>query len=96
MKALTYLLRFYGFGYTRSKMFIQKFGLKSNLKLDKKFMKRFLIEDRESEIKFEKKKNIEILKKLKTFKGEKHTKNLPVNGQRTKTNAKTRKKFKII
>ena len=36
--------------------------------------------------------NIKTLKALKTYKGYRHIYNLPVNGQRTKTNAKTKKK----
>ena len=36
-------------------------------------------------------KRINILKVIKCFKGERHRLSLPVRGQRTKTNAKTRK-----
>lgn len=35
--------------------------------------------------------NIKKLKNIKCYKGTRHIYNLPVNGQRTKTNAKTRK-----
>jgi small subunit ribosomal protein S13 len=42
-----------------------------------------------------KKKSLEKLYKLPTFKSFRHKNNLPVRGQRTKTNAKTRKKYKI-
>jgi len=35
--------------------------------------------------------NIKKLKIIKCYKGTRHTYGLPVNGQRTKTNAKTRK-----
>lgn len=35
--------------------------------------------------------NINRLKEIKSYKGMRHRRNLPVNGQRTKTNARTRK-----
>ena len=35
--------------------------------------------------------NITRLKEIKSFRGERHRKNLPVRGQRSKTNARTRK-----
>ena len=35
--------------------------------------------------------NIQRLKEIKCYRGERHRKNLPVRGQRTKTNARTRK-----
>ncbi len=35
--------------------------------------------------------NVQRLKEIKSYRGERHRKNLPVRGQRTKTNARTRK-----
>jgi small subunit ribosomal protein S13 len=35
--------------------------------------------------------NIQRLKEIKAYRGERHRKNLPARGQRTKTNARTRK-----
>jgi small subunit ribosomal protein S13 len=35
--------------------------------------------------------NIQRLKEIKAYRGERHRKNLPVRGQRSKTNARTRK-----
>ncbi len=35
--------------------------------------------------------NIARLKEIKSYRGERHRKNLPVRGQRTRTNARTRK-----
>jgi small subunit ribosomal protein S13 len=35
--------------------------------------------------------NIQRLKDIKSYRGERHRKNLPVRGQRSKTNARTRK-----
>lgn len=40
--------------------------------------------------------NIENSIKIGTLKSVKHIKNYPVNGQRNRTNAQTRKRFKII
>ena len=45
----------------------------------------------EGELKVEVTQNIKRLKELGTYRGSRHTKNLPVRGQRTKTNARTRK-----
>lgn len=42
------------------------------------------------------KDNILLLKRIKSYKGFRHYQNLPVNGQRTKTNSKTRKLRKIV
>ena len=46
------------------------------------------------ELKQEIKSNIMSLKELKSFKGRRHIFNFPVRGQRTRTNAKTRKNKK--
>jgi len=35
--------------------------------------------------------NIQLLKNIKSYKGVRHTYKLPVNGQRTHTNAKTQR-----
>jgi small subunit ribosomal protein S13 len=39
--------------------------------------------------------NIKRLKDIKTYRGERHSKNLPSRGQRTKTNARTRRGKKM-
>lgn len=49
----------------------------------------------EGELKVEVTQNIKRLKELGTYRGTRHTKNLPVRGQRTKTNARTRKGKKM-
>ena len=43
----------------------------------------------EGELRQEVKQNINRLKDLKTYKGVRHTRRLPVRGQRTKTNSRT-------
>lgn len=40
------------------------------------------------------KDNIDFIKTIRTYKGIRHLNNLPVRGQRTRTNAKIRKKFR--
>ena len=40
------------------------------------------------------KDNIDFIKTTRTYKGIRHLNNLPVRGQRTRTNAKTRKKIR--
>ena len=44
----------------------------------------------DSDLKKQKYDNIQIMKDIKCYKGVRHSYNLPVNGQRTHTNAKTR------
>ena len=56
--------------------------LKTNLILDKHLL-------------FETTHNIKFLKDNKTFRGIRHLSNLPSRGQRTHTNAKTKKKCKV-
>jgi small subunit ribosomal protein S13 len=41
------------------------------------------------------KRNIKFLIKIKTYKGIRHKLKYPARGQRTRTNAKTKRKFKI-
>lgn len=48
----------------------------------------------EGDLKREVSANIKRLKDIKTYRGSRHTKNLPVRGQRTKTNARTKKGVK--
>ena len=49
----------------------------------------------EGDLKMEISQNIKRLKEIGTFRGSRHAKNLPVRGQRTKTNARTKRGKKI-
>ncbi len=49
----------------------------------------------EGELKVEITQSIKRLKEIGTYRGSRHAKNLPVRGQRTKTNARTRKGRKM-
>jgi small subunit ribosomal protein S13 len=40
--------------------------------------------------------NVELLQNLSTYRGKKHSLKMPVRGQKTRTNASTRKKFNVI
>jgi len=45
----------------------------------------------EGDLKMEVTQNIKRLKEINTYRGSRHAKNLPVHGQRTKTNARTKR-----
>lgn len=49
----------------------------------------------ESDLKMEISQNIKRLKEIGTYRGLRHTKGLPVRGQRTKTNARTKRGKKV-
>lgn len=49
----------------------------------------------EGDLKMEISQNIKRLKEIGTYRGTRHAKNLPVRGQRTKTNARTKRGKKI-
>ena len=49
----------------------------------------------EGDLKMEISQNIKRLKEIGTYRGTRHVKNLPVRGQRTKTNARTKRGKKI-
>jgi len=91
--SLTYI---YGIGITTS----QKILSSLNISFDKRV--KDLTEDEvnqlrkkievlrvEGELRRDKAANIKRLKEIKSFRGSRHTKGLPVRGQRTKTNSRT-------
>ena len=49
----------------------------------------------EGDLKMEISQNIKRLKEINAFRGTRHAKNLPVRGQRTKTNARTKRGKKV-
>ncbi|HLC38576.1 MAG TPA: 30S ribosomal protein S13 [Patescibacteria group bacterium] len=49
----------------------------------------------EGDLKVEVGQNIRRLKEIGSYRGERHAKNLPVRGQRTKTNARTKRGKKV-
>jgi len=93
---LTYI---YGIGRTASRRILEKLGIDLDLKTD------LLTEDQisnirkviddeymvEGELRTEVSMNIKRLMDLGSYRGLRHRKSLPVRGQRTSTNARTRK-----
>jgi len=49
----------------------------------------------EGDLRMEISQNIKRLKEITTYRGSRHAKNLPVRGQRTKTNARTKRGKKV-
>lgn len=49
----------------------------------------------EGDLKMEVNQNIKRLKEISSYRGNRHTRNLPVHGQRTKTNARTKRGRKV-
>lgn len=95
------LRKIYGIGKTASKYICEKVNILPNIKvreLDNSAIT--LIQKAVSEFEIEGnlrtriRINIKRLKDIKCYKGMRHKMSLPVRGQRTKTNAKTRKKIK--
>lgn len=92
--SLTYI---YGVGLTTANKILK------TLKIDKNIRVKDLTEEQvnalrqmieksykvEGELKRDKLANIKRLKEIKAYRGTRHAKNLPVRGQRTKTNSRT-------
>ena len=101
-KRLIYALKtIYGINVTLAKNICKILGYDNNIKIrecrDQDLLKitsiinlyfKFLFSD---ELKKNIYDNIQKMKIMKSYKGIRHSYNLPVNGQRTRTNAKTRK-----
>ena len=93
---LTYI---YGVGLSTSQTILTKLGIDHNLKTDdlsdgEVNMIRKVIDDDltvEGELRSQISINIKRLMDLGCYRGLRHRKSLPCNGQRTKTNARTRK-----
>lgn len=98
--SLTYI---YGIGLRRSQVILDY------LKIDRNTKVKNLSEEQvekirdyinknlkiENDLKLEISQNIKRLKEVGSYRGLRHTKNLPVRGQRTKTNARTKRGRKI-
>ena len=93
--ALTYI---YGIGRPRALTILKKAGVQIGLRAndltekDLAGIRRALEEYRlEGELRAETAQNIKRLVELNCYRGQRHRNGLPVRGQRTKTNARTRK-----
>ena len=93
--ALTYV---FGIGLTRSREILNKlnisFDLRSNNLTEKQIsdiQNEVSVYATEGDLRKEILSNIRRLQQIGSYRGLRHKKGLPVNGQRTKTNARTRK-----
>lgn len=88
----------YGIGRTRAQKVLEEVGVSpasktSDLSSEQETKIRGLVEKEtiEGDLRREHSKNIKRLKDIKAIRGHRHSLGLPVRGQRTKTNARTRK-----
>jgi small subunit ribosomal protein S13 len=94
--ALTYV---HGIGKTTSKKILKEAQIGSEVRIkdlptEKLDRIRNIIEKNykvEGELRMNVSQNIKRLKEINSFKGARHSKGLPVRGQRTKTNARTKR-----
>lgn len=94
--SLTYI---YGIGLTKSKQILAKAQIDENIRVkdltpEQENMIRTIVEKEnrvEGELRREVMGNIKRLKDIGSYRGIRHTKRLPVRGQRTKTNSRTRR-----
>jgi small subunit ribosomal protein S13 len=96
--ALTYI---YGIGRSLSRNILTKAGIgfsKKTKTLSQEEIKKLreLVEKEkiEGELRREIRANIKRLQEIKSYRGIRHLKNLPVRGQRTKTNSRTVRPYK--
>jgi small subunit ribosomal protein S13 len=93
---LTYI---YGIGDTTAKSILEKAGIDENTKVDQwtdeniKIISRLIADDvkTEGQLRSEVQLNIKRLMDIGCYRGLRHRKGLPLRGQRTRTNARTRK-----
>lgn len=93
---LTYI---YGIGSSTAQAILEKAGIDESTKVDKwtddniKTISRIIADDykTEGQLRSEVQMNIKRLMDIACFRGLRHRKGLPLRGQRTKTNARTRK-----
>lgn len=97
------LEKIYGIGKKRSKDIFSHFGITKNCtlqelyfeeisKIDEFIKKKYKIN---KELSLETKKYIKKMINIKSYKGLRHLQGYPVRGQRTHSNSKTQRKFKI-
>jgi len=90
------LTALYGIGISRSRMILKEVGIDNTVKadaltVDQENAIRKIIETMsiEGALKRDISSNIKRLKDIKAYRGVRHMRKLPVNGQRTKTNSRT-------
>ena len=97
--ALTYI---YGIGPARSKAILEKTGISEDLRTDdltdadiKVLREELSHYEIEGDLRRSVSMNIKRLQEIGSFRGLRHKRNLPVRGQRTKTNARTKRGKKV-
>ena len=93
----------YGIGRSRAKAILSRVGVEAdehlgNLSEAKIEQIRNIIEKQfkvEGDLKVSVSQDIKRLKEIGSYRGQRHIKNLPVRGQRTKTNARTKRGKKV-
>lgn len=98
--ALTYL---YGIGLSLSQKILKELSIDPNARIkdvkeeDLEKIRQYINKSYrvEGDLRSEVSQNIKRLKEINSYRGTRHGKNLPVRGQRTKTNARTKRGKKI-
>lgn len=93
------LTNIFGIGFTTSRSICQSTGLNPDMRVkelssdDVAKLREYITNHHrvEGELRTEVSKNIKEKKDMKCYEGLRHIKRLPLNGQRTRTNARTRK-----
>ena len=104
LNLISFVKRFYFFNLTSGYLMVSLLGFKHNMKLNflkntvkhGRIIRKMMILKFYFDYAFVKKQKFKILKTLVTFKSIRCYFSFPLRGQRTKTNAKTRKKYSII
>ncbi len=96
------LTSIYGIGSATALTYCKKIGLNQRnnpLSVKKKFINSFNKWNKhlslDKKLKFELKETLNLLYRIRAYRGICHKKKKPARGQRTHTNAKTKKKFKF-
>ncbi len=96
--AVIALTSIYGIGKTRSKIILDKVGIAADTKIQElseqqlDAIRNLIVEfEVEGDLRRKVAMNIKRLMDLGTYRGVRHRRGLPVRGQRSKTNARTRK-----
>lgn len=98
--ALTYL---YGVGLSLSQKILSELKIDPNIRVkdisddDLEKIRQYIGRSFkvEGDLRSEVSQNIKRLKEINSYRGQRHAKNLPVRGQRTKTNARTKRGKKV-
>jgi len=92
----------FGVGTARAKQILKTVGIKDNPKFSElnetevdKIRKEVEKEPVETDLRQITQQNIRRLKEIGAYRGNRHIRNLPVHGQRTKTNARTKRGKKV-